>query len=305
MSEIIELKEVSKWYGKVLGVSDISIEIEEGVIGLLGPNGAGKSTFLKLVSGQIKPNIGEVKIFGSDVFSDDRVFRKIGFCPEYDSYFKNMSGFEFVFNLLRLHGFSVEDSRKKSEEALSRLGLLEVSSRMIKTYSMGMRQRIRIVQSFAHDPDLLLLDEPLNGVDPIWRIEVMKIIKEFSQRGKTVVVSSHVLPEIQMMTDEIILIHQGKVFAQGNIHDVRELIDSKPHIVRIKLKEPKKLARFLLEQDIVLGIDLAEEELTVKTRKRAVFTALLSGIITENNIDIDEIEAADDNLQSVFDYLVA
>lgn len=305
MNKIAEVIGVSKWYGKVLGVSDITLDIGEGVIGLLGPNGAGKSTFLKLVAGQIKPNIGKVKVFGEDIFSVDHVFRRIGYCPEFDSYFKNMTAFEFVFNLLRLHGCSVEESKNRADDSLKRLGLFESASRQIRTFSMGMRQRLRITQSISHEPDLLLLDEPLNGVDPVWRIKVMDIVRDFSKNGKTVIVSSHVLPEVEMMTDEIILIHQGKIFAQGNIHYIRGLIDSKPHIVKIKLTQPKKLAKLLLENDCVFGLDFADEELTVKTHNRDLFLGLLTEKIVNYAIDVEEIEVSDDNLQSVFDYLVA
>jgi ABC-2 type transport system ATP-binding protein len=305
MSKTVVFSDVSKWYGKVLGVCDVNIEITEGVVGLLGPNGAGKSTFLKLLAGQIRPNIGQIRVFGKDVFSSEEVFGKIGYCPEFDSYFKNMTAFEFVRNLLLLQGFSTADAAARAKESLEKLGLFDVSSRQIKTFSMGMRQRLRIAQSLSHDPDLLLLDEPLNGVDPVWRLKVMDIVREISKNRKTVIVSSHVLPEVEQMTDEIILIHQGKIFAQGNIHYIRSLIDSKPHIFKIKLPEPKKLAKHLLESDSVLGLDFAEEELRVKTLNRENFVRFLAQKIADYRIEIDEIDVPDDNLQSVFDYLVA
>jgi ABC-2 type transport system ATP-binding protein len=306
MTAVLKAEKLSKWYGNILGISDINLEIGAGITGLLGPNGAGKSTFLKIAAGQLKPKIGALTAWGETPFANPRLFRRIGFCPEHDSAYMEMSGRGFLLLLARLHGFAGAEARDKCEKALDTVGLLESGERPVRGYSFGMRQRLRLASSILHEPELLMLDEPLRGVDPLWRIRIIQLIKEYGRQGRTVIVSSHILPEIEAMTREIILIHQGKVFAKGDIHRIRGLIDSHPHQVSIRCPRPRQLAASLIGSDFVRSVEFPPEGggLTVQTGQRDLFFASLMRLVAESGVEVNEITSPDDNLQAVFDYLI-
>jgi ABC-2 type transport system ATP-binding protein len=306
MTAVLKAEKLSKWYGNILGISDINLEIGPGITGLLGPNGAGKSTFLKIAAGQLKPKIGSLQIFGENVFGNPQLFKRIGFCPEHDSAYMEMSGWQFVMLLARLHGFAREQAAAASEKALATVGLEESKDRAIKGYSFGMRQRLRLASSILHEPEVLRLDEPLRGIDPLWRIKIIQLIKDYEKQGKTVIVSSHILPEIEAMTNEIVLIHQGKIFAKGDIQRIRGLIDSHPHQVSIRCPEPRRLAAKLINNENVLSVDFDGQGrgLTVKTNQRDLFFSALMRLIVEDKLAVEEITSPDDNLQAVFDYLI-
>ena len=306
MTAIIEALNLSRWYGNVLGISEVNLEIQPGITALLGPNGAGKSTFMKIITGQLKPNIGEVRILGEKVWNNRHIFRRLGFCPEVDAFYEELSGFEFLFFLLSLYGFTTAESRKKAELALELVELTEVKDRQIRSYSRGMRQRIKIAQAIAHNPEIIILDEPLNGLDPLSKRRIIKLIKEFKGEGKTIVVSSHVLPEVEALTSEIVLIHQGKILARGDIYFIRELIDSHPHMIRIKSPHFRQLAKILAGEDYILNISFKPQENVVifETHHRDRFFNRLNELILGSLVTIDEITSPDDNLQAVFDYLV-
>ncbi len=306
MNPVLKAEKLSKWYGNILGISDIHLEVESGITGLLGPNGAGKSTFLKIAAGQLKPKIGRLTVFGEPVWGNPRLFRRVGFCPEHDSAYNEMSGGAFILLLARLHGFAGAAAAERVEKALATVGLLENRERPIKAYSFGMRQRLRLASAILHEPELLLLDEPLRGVDPLWRIRIMQMIKDYGRQGRTVIVSSHILPEIEAMTSEIVLIHQGKIFAKGDIHSIRGLIDSHPHQVSIRCPRPRHLAERLIAGDFVSGIEFAADGggLTVRTNQRDLFFSALMPLAAEAGNEIAEITSPDDNLQAVFDYLI-
>ena len=303
---VIETEKLSKWYGNVLGLSDVTLKIEPGITGLLGPNGAGKSTFLKLITGQITPKIGSVKVKGEDIRNNYAIFSKIGFCPEQDSFYEDMSGWVFLNNLLQLFHFSSEESEARAVKALEFVELLDDKDRNIRSYSRGMRQRLKFAQAIAHDPNIIILDEPLNGLDPLGRRKIIRLVKTFAEEGKTIIVSSHVLPEIESMTRKIILIHQGKIFAQGDIHYIRDLIDTHPHIVSVKCDNPRLLASKFIHQDFVLNISFGHEgdSLQLETSNRDKFFGHLPSLVVNNKINILEITSPDDNLQAVFDYLI-
>ncbi len=306
MTGILKAEKLSKWYGNILGISDINLEIGSGITGLLGPNGAGKSTFLKIAAGQLKPKIGTLTVFGETVFGNPRLFRRIGFCPEHDSAYSEMSGWNFILLLARLHGFSGDAATQKSAKALETVGLLESKDRPIKGYSFGMRQRLRLASSILHEPELLMLDEPLRGIDPVWRIRIIQLIKDYGRQGRTVIVSSHILPEIEAMTSEIILIHQGKIFAKGDIHRIRGLIDSHPHQVSIRCPQPRQLAARLIGSDFIHSVEFTADGrgLTVETGQRDLFFSSLMRLIADAGVQVEEITSPDDNLQAVFDYLI-
>jgi len=303
---IIETQNLSKWYGNVLGLNDVTLQIESGITGILGPNGAGKSTFLKLITGQIKPNIGKVTIKGEKIRNNYLIFSIIGFCPEQDSFYEEMTGWEFITSLLKLHHFSSTEIKARAQDALEIVELINDKDRVIKSYSRGMRQRLKFAQAIAHEPEIIILDEPLNGMDPLGRRKIIKLIKSYEREGRTIIVSSHVLPEIEAMTKRIILIHQGKIFAQGNIHYIRDLIDTHPHIISIKCSNPRELASKFIHEEYVLKVHFSStrDSLLIETNNRDKFFSLLPSLFLESNIEVKEITSPDDNLQAVFDYLV-
>jgi ABC-2 type transport system ATP-binding protein len=305
MTAVIETSKLSKWYGNVLGLSDVTLQIEPGIIGLLGPNGAGKSTFLKLLTGQIRPSIGQVAIYGQKVRNNYALFSRLGFCPEQDSFYEEMTGWEFLTSLLRLQQFSAEEIQSRAERALEIVELVGDKKRLIRAYSRGMRQRLKFAQAIAHDPDILILDEPLSGMDPLGKRKLIRLIKDFKE-GKTIIVSSHVLPEIEALTKNIILIHQGKIFAKGDIHYIRDLIESHPHMVSVKCADPRGLAALVLREEYVLKVHIGPDSraLLVETNNRDRFFGLLQSLLVKNRIEVEEITSPDDNLQAVFDYLV-
>jgi len=306
MSPVIETQKLSKWYGNVLGLSDVSLQVEQGITGLLGPNGAGKSTFLKLVTGQLKPSLGRVLIDGRGVRNNTRLFGRVGYCPEYDSFYEDVTGWQFLTSLLKLYGYGPAEVGERAEKTLNLVGLWVDRDRAVRAYSRGMRQRLKIAQSLAHDPEIIILDEPLNGLDPLGKRKIIRLIKDFKVEGRTIIVSSHVLPEIEALTREIILIHQGKILATGDIHSVRDLIDTHPHIVSVRCDKPRDLAGRFLAEDYVLSVDFgaAPGTVVVETNNRDKFFGRLPGILVSNGINVEEINSPDDNLQAVFDYLV-
>jgi ABC-2 type transport system ATP-binding protein len=306
MKPIIETQNLSRWYGNVLGLSDVTLQIESGITGLLGPNGAGKSTFLKLITGQIKPNIGSVWISGQKVRNNYALCETLGFCPEQDSFYDELTGWQFLTGLLRLYHLPESEISAKATKALDIVELIQDKDRVIRSYSRGMRQRIKVAQAIAHEPEILILDEPLNGLDPLSRRKIIRLIKTYKQEGKTILVSSHVLPEIEAMTKKIILIHQGKIFAQGDIHYIRDLIETHPHIISIKCSRPRELVSKFIQHDFVLKVNFipSDDSLLVETNNRDKFFELLTSLFVANNIEVFEITSPDDNLQAVFDYLI-
>jgi len=306
MTAVIETRSLSKWYGNVLGLSDVSLSIEPGVIGLLGPNGAGKSTFLKLITGQLKPSIGGARVFGQIIWNNPKLFSRIGFCPEADAFFEDLTGWEFLVNLLRLHGFSGAEAKRRSERTLEIVELVKDKDRLIRAYSRGMRQRLKFAQAIAHDPEVIILDEPMSGLDPLGKRKFIRLIRDYRGEGRTIIVSSHVLPEIEALTKNIILIHQGKILATGDIHDVRELIERHPHIISLRVSDRRRLAGRLVKEDFILDVRFEKrpDTLVIETRQRDKFFSLLPALVLEEQIEVEEITSPDDNLQAVFDYLV-
>jgi len=306
MMPIIEATNLSKWYGQVMAVNDVSLSVGNGVTGLLGPNGAGKSTLLKLIVGLLKPGKGEIKVFGEYVWNNYNINRRIGFCYDQDAFYENMTGFQFVYNMAMLSGYSNEEAGDRAINALETVEMLDNKDKKIGAYSKGMKQRVKLAQSLLHDPELLLLDEPLSGMDPVGRTSTIKLVEQLSQQGKTIIVSSHILHEVEAMTDNILLINNGRILAEGNVHEIRELIDKHPHNVYVSCDKPRLLASILVQFDDVVSTTLNKEDggLIVETVKPDEFYSRLSGIILDNDIKVENLNSPDDNLQAVFKYLV-
>ena len=306
MSIVVEMTELSKWYGQVIGVNDITLTIGSGVTGLLGPNGAGKSTLLKLMVGLLKPSRGNLKVLGEPVWNNPDLNTRIGYCPEQDAFYESMTGLQFVVSLARLNGCSTQESEERALSVIETVDLMENKDRKIAAYSKGMRQRIKLAQSLIHAPELLFLDEPLGGMDPIGRRSTIRLVKELGANGTSVIVSSHILYEIEAMTNNILLINNGRILAEGDVHEIRELIDEHPHNVYISCSKPRLLASILVEYEDIASVRLSEEDgsLVMETVKPDDFYARLPGIILENDIKVENLHSPDDNLQAVFRYLV-
>jgi ABC-2 type transport system ATP-binding protein len=304
--DIITITHVSKWYGQVIGLNDISINIKRGITGLLGPNGAGKSTMFKIITGQIKPMLGQVRIYNEPVWNNYYLWEKIGYCPEFDNFWSELTGFKFVYFLSKLHGISSDDARKRTEQALKLVDMVKDSQRKIKGYSKGMRQRIKVAQALVHDPEILILDEPLSGTDPIAKFTLINLFQQLEADGKTMIISSHVLEEVERITDNILLIHKGRLLAEGRIQEIRDLIDKYPHNIFIKTHNVSKLAQRLIGETSVLSVSKQEKPkgLMVQTHEPDQFYSKIANIILEENVEISQMSSTDDNLDAVFRYLV-
>lgn len=306
MSAAIVFSGVSRWFGEVVALNNIDLEIGTGITGLLGPNGAGKSTFMGLCTSQIRPSQGTVRVFGEPVWCNYDLLRRVGFCPDHENYYEDMTGFEFVYWLTRCVGLSAPAARKAAEESIERVGMTGRMHDRISTYSRGMRQRVKLAQCLAHNPEVLFLDEPMTGLDPLGRHAIFELIRTLGREGKTVVVSSHILYEIERVTSTIVLLHRGRVLAQGDVHQVRALIDAHPHSVSIRCKHARNVgARFVGETHIVsVSFDEDGGGLAITTRDPNAFYDRLTGLLADGAFDVDSVHSPDDNLQAVFEYLV-
>ena len=302
---VLAAEHLSKWYGQVIGLNDITISIGGGVTGLLGPNGAGKSTLLKLMTGQLKPSKGTVRVLGEPVWGNAAIFRRMGVCPEQDAFYDRMTGHEWVTALLRLGGYGEKEASDAAMAALEEVDLAEAANKRIGAYSKGMRQRVKLAQAIAHEPDLLVLDEPLSGMDPLARRKTIRLLRSWAARGRHVIVSSHVLHEVEALTSDILLMHHGRVLAEGNVHQIRDLIDEHPHTVCLRTKTPRALATTLVASEDVLSVRFDGDAVFVQTARPDVFYARVTDMAANDGAgDIYEITSPDDNLQAVFEYLV-
>jgi ABC-2 type transport system ATP-binding protein len=302
---ILTSANLSKWYGQVIGLNDVSVSVPPGITGLLGPNGAGKSTFMKLITGQLRPSKGEVKVLGEPIWGNSDLYFRIGFCPEQDSFYDRMTGLEWVMALVRLNGLSDAEARAAAERALTAVDLMDAAGKRIGAYSKGMRQRVKLAQAIVHDPELLILDEPLSGMDPKMRRKTMKMIREWAKQGKSILVSSHILHEIESITSNILLINNGRILAEGNVHQIRELIDTHPHTVYIRAENPRGLAREFLARADVISMRFEPGALVVETGKPDEFYAGITELVASGAVGaVEEVTSPDDNLQAVFKDLV-
>jgi ABC-2 type transport system ATP-binding protein len=295
----------SRWYGPVIALNDVTMTLSPGVTGLLGPNGAGKSTFLKLAAGQLAPSQGEVKLLGLPAWGSPELFHRVGLCPETDAFWEHLTGLQFVMALLRLTGFDEKECLARAENALYQVALLDAKDRKVGGYSKGMRQRVKLAQAIAHDPEVLLLDEPVSGMDPVNRRRVIDLVKKMGREGKTVVVSSHILYEVEAMTRRVLLIHNGRILAEGDVREIRDLMDEHPHTVSLRAKDPRLLARAVVSSPHLISLTFGAEGewLTVQTARPDEFYGALPEAAVQAGVT--EMYSPDDDLESVFKYLVA
>ncbi len=306
-STTIDFDNVSKFYGEILGVNRVSLQISPGITSLVGPNGAGKSTLMNLMTGLLRPSRGSVKVLGIPTDQPEQLFRKLGYCTQFDSFPRGLTGKEFIRSFLLVHGFD----RKKAEEftvtALERVSLLDAANRKIAAYSKGMRQRIRLAQAIAHQPAVLILDEPLNGLDPMVRAETIALFRKLAADGLHLIISSHILHEVDMMSDRVILLNNGYVVAEGNVHGVRdEMQEERALQILIRCDKPAKLAARVFDKDHVVEARLHDDRLGlfVRTRDADRFYLLLNQVVAEGEINIESIAPVDDDLSAVYQYLI-
>lgn len=305
-SSNIVFENVSKFYGEVLGVNRVNLSLPPGITSLVGPNGSGKTTLMNLMTGLIRPTQGRVNILGLTPDEPEEFFRHVGYCTQFDSFPKGVTGFEFIYQSLLLRGLSKSEATQLAGEAIQRVNLSEAAHRRVAGYSKGMRQRIRLAQSIAHHPTVLVLDEPLNGLDPMARAESIALFEALGKQGLHVIISSHVLHEVDKISDQVVLMSYGYVVAEGQIHGVREEVKEHPMQILVRCATPNQLASRLFSQEHVVEAKLNNDGrgVLVRTKDANQFYAMLNKIIVEENFAVDTVAPNDDDVNSVYQYLI-
>ena len=302
----IIFENVSKFYGEVLGVNRVNLALPPGVTSLVGPNGSGKTTLMNLVTGLVRPTQGRVSVLGLTPEEPEEFFRHVGYCTQFDSFPKGVTGYEFIYQSLMLRGLSSVEANQLTWEAIDRIGLREAALRRVAGYSKGMRQRIRLGQSVAHHPTVLVLDEPLNGLDPMARAETIALFETLGKEGMHVILSSHVLHEVDKISDQVVLMSYGYVVAEGKIHGVRSEVKEHPMQILVRCDAPNLLASRLFSQDHVVEAKLNRDGqgVLIRTRDADEFYLLLNKIVAEEQISLQAVAPADDDVNSVYQYLI-
>lgn len=304
---MIVFDDVSKFYGDILGVNRVNLQIAPGITSLVGPNGSGKTTLMNLMTGLLRPTRGRLSVLGTRPDEPEELFRKVGYCSQFDSFPRGATGRDLIEFYLAVHGYSRADVKDLTQAAIDRVSLNEAADRKVAGYSKGMRQRIRLAQSIAHNPQVLILDEPLNGLDPMARAEIIRLFRQLADEGLYLILSSHILHEVDMMSDNVILLHNGYVVAEGDVHGVRDEIVEQPMQILIRCDRPQFLAARLFEQAHTVEARIHEDGrgLFVKTRRPDDFYLSLNGIVTESGLAVESIAPADDDLSAVYQYLIS
>jgi ABC-2 type transport system ATP-binding protein len=310
---VLLCERVSKWYGPVIGVNQVTLELRPGVTGLVGSNGAGKSTLMRLITGQLRPDLGRVTVLGRDAWSAEAK-RHVGYCPEVDAFYEEMSGRQFVEAMARLCGYTRSEANRRAGVALEQVGMAGRAERRVRGYSKGMRQRVKLAQALLHDPELLVLDEPLSGIDPVGRAEFLAVFRELSARGKCLLISSHELEELEKLTEHVAVMARGRIAAVGSVAAIRDRLDDHPLTVRLDVgcdekggDRRRELAASLLKLPDVVGVDLAEESagrVLVRARNPQRFFAELTRLLLDEWYEVTHLEALDDSTHAVLGYLL-
>jgi ABC-2 type transport system ATP-binding protein len=303
---LIIFDNVSKFYGEILGVNRVNLQIAPGITSLVGPNGAGKSTLMNLMTGLLRPTRGAISLLGIPTDQPEQLFRKVGYCTQFDSFPRGVTGREFLNSFLLVHGYDRKRVNELSQLALERVNLVDAADRKVAGYSKGMRQRIRLAQSIAHQPAVLILDEPLNGLDPMVRAETIALFRKLAAEGLHLIISSHILHEVDMMSDRVVLLNNGYIVAEGNIHGVRDEMEEHPMQILIRCDDPAKLAAYVFAQDHVVEARLHEDRrgLFIKTRDADRFYLMLNHAVAEGKVSVESIAPVDDDLSAVYQYLI-
>lgn len=295
---------VSKWYGPVIGVNQVTLELRPGITGLVGSNGAGKSTLMRLATGHLRPDLGSVRVHGHDAWGS-AAKRHIGYCPDVDAFYEEMSGRQFVEAMARLCGYPKRAARERAADVLLQVGMANRADRRLRGYSKGMRQRVKLAQALIHDPEFLVLDEPLSGIDPIGRQESVALFRALAEQGKCLLVSSHELEELEKLTDHVAIMARGRIAAVGTVAQIRDLLDDHPLSVRVDSGQPRELAGALLRMPDVVGVELGEgTSLVVRARNPRRFFPDFTRLVLEEGIEVQHLETLDDSTHAVLGYLL-
>jgi ABC-2 type transport system ATP-binding protein len=306
VNDRILFENVSKFYGEVLGVNRVNLLIPPGVTSLVGPNGSGKTTLMNLMTGLIRPTEGSIRVLGLSPEEPQELFRRVGYCSQFDSFPKGVTGFSFIHNMLSLHGIDDREAWRLATEALARVNMMEAAHRKVAGYSKGMRQRIRLAQAISHHPSVLVLDEPLNGLDPMARAESMELFQALGAEGLHVIISSHILHEVDKISDQVILMSSGYVVAEGEIHAVRTEVKEHPMQILVRCSDPNLLASRVFAQDHVVEAKLSEDGkgVLVRTRDASRFYDLVNELVVTGDVALETVAPADDDVNSVYQYLI-
>ena len=304
--KMIVFEDVSKFYGEILGVNRVNLQIAPGITSLVGPNGSGKTTLMNLMTGLLKPTQGRISVLGTSPNEPEAIFQKLGYCSQFDSFPRGATAREFIEFYLRVHGYTKKETDELTHQALERVLMLEAADRKVSSFSKGMRQRVRLAQSIAHNPSVLVLDEPLNGLDPMARAEIIRLFRSLADAGMYLIISSHILHEVDMMSDSVVLLHNGYVVAEGEVHGVRDEIEEHPIQILIRCDRPQVLAARLFEYENTVEARIHNDRkgLFVKTRRPDDFYLLLNKVITEQNLQVESVAPVDDDLNAVYQYLI-
>jgi ABC-2 type transport system ATP-binding protein len=303
----VVFENVSKFYGEVLGVNRVSLSVPPGITGLVGPNGSGKTTLMNLMVGLLQPTRGSVRVLGMATDDPEELFRHVGYATQYDGFPPGFTGYQFIESYLRVHGFDRAEAEALTWKAIERVGLVEAAGRKVAGYSKGMRQRIKLAQAIAHQPSVLVLDEPLNGLDPMARAEVIALFRELAEGGLHVIVSSHILHEVDLISDQVVLLNGGYVVAEGEIAGVRdEMEEEHPAQVLIRCDRPSLVASRVFEHDHVVEARIHEDGkgLLVRTRDADKLYLLLNRVVLENELSVETVMPTDSDVNAVYQYLI-
>lgn len=305
MNDRIVFEDVSKFYGEILGVNRVNLSIPPGITSLVGPNGSGKTTLMNLMTGLVKPTRGRIQVLDYQTDDPENLFKMLGYSTQFDAFPKGLTGFQFLYSYLRLAGRDSRTAEQMAWRAIERVNLVEAAERNVAGYSKGMRQRIRLAQALSHDPKVLVLDEPLNGLDPLARAEMIALFRSAAAEGSYVIISSHILHEVDVISDQVILLSNGYVVAEGQIHNVRSEIQEHPTQILIRSSRPRELAAKMLQYEHTIEVSIHKDEhgLLLKTRDADRFYLALNDLAV-SGIDIESIAPADDDVLSVYEYLI-
>lgn len=304
--QLIVFEDISKFYGEILGVNRVNLTIAPGITSLVGPNGSGKTTLMNLMTGLIQPTRGRVSVLGMSPDSPQEMFRRVGYCGQFDSFPRGATGYDFIYSFLLVAGFPKKEAEAKTWRAIERVDLVEAAHRKVAGYSKGMRQRIRLAQSIAHEPAVMILDEPLNGLDPMARAETTRLFRQLAKEGLHLIVSSHILHELDEMSDRVVVINNGYIMAEGGIGGVREEMEEHPIQIMIRCDLPREFAARVFASDNVVEAQLHKDNqgVFIKTRNADAFYLLLNRIVAEGAVSVESVAPVDDNLNAVYHYLI-
>ncbi len=308
---MIELDQVTKLYGSVIGVNDINLSLKPGIYGLLGPNGSGKTTLINLILGQLNPTLGTVRLFGKNPWTRDSLLGKIGLCPATEVAFPRVTGFQWVKYLIQLHGYSSSIANELATKSLTQVRLEHAMHRPMQQYSLGMRQRAKLAQAIAHEPELLILDEPFNGLDPVGRMEMIQFLRQWGEQGRSLILASHILHEVEAVHPSFLLISGGRLLASGSPDQVRAILADTPNTIQIRCSNARQLASHLMKHQAIEEISIEPAQrgesgdvLRVATRSAAQVYNLLPDLVTTQAIEIYEMQSADESLGHLFSTLM-